>query len=90
MILIKKNFVLNLFELVGLLTHLFVFAIGMGAIAGVVPLARKRRSGFGLILMALAMTIMIFEPRWQLGAGAAAVHVIGFAFALWLLLGRAP
>lgn len=76
-----------MFELVGLLTHLFVFAVGIGAIIGVVPLARGRRAGFGLVLMALAMTVMILEPRWRLGAWAAAAYVVGFAVALWLLLG---
>ena len=49
----------NLFESVGLLSHLFVFAVGVGAIIGAVPLARGRRAGFGLVLMALAMTVMI-------------------------------
>lgn len=75
------------FELVGLLTHLFVFALGVGAVMGVVPLARGRRGGFGLALMALAMTVMILEPRWRLGASGAAAYVVVFAVALWLLLG---
>lgn len=79
----------SLFESVGLLTHLFVLAVGVGALLGIVPLARGRRAGFGLILMALAMTVMILEPRWQLGAWAAAAYVIGFAVALWLLIGPA-
>lgn len=79
--------VLGLFEVIGLLTHLVVFAIGVGALAGIVPLARGRRAGLGLVLMALAMTIMILEPRWQLGAAAAVAYLTGFAVALWLLLG---
>lgn len=78
---------LNLFQVLGLATHFFVFVVGIGAIVKIVPLARGRRAGFGLVLMALAMTVMILEPRWQLGAWSAAAYVVGFALALWLLLG---
>lgn len=78
---------LNLFETLGLVTHLFVFLVGVGAIMGEVPLARGRRAGYGLVLMALAMTIMILEPRWQLGLWGAAAYLVGFVIALWLLLG---
>lgn len=78
---------LNLFETVGLVTHLFVFVLGIGALLRIVPLARGRRAGFGLILMAVAMTIMILEPKWQLGTLGAAAYLFGFVIALWLLLG---
>lgn len=86
--IVFTDFEPNLFELVGLLTHLFVFALGVGVIIGVVPLARGRRGGFGLVLMALAMTVMTLEPRWRLGAWGAAAYVVVFAVALWLLLGQ--
>lgn len=78
---------MTLFELIGLLTHFVIFSVGIGAIWGVVPLARGRRTGFGLVLMALAMTVMILEPTWQLGAWGAMAYIAGFATALWLLLG---
>lgn len=78
---------LTLFEIIGLVSHLFVLIVGVGAIAGVVPLARGRRAGFGLVLMALAMTVMILEPRWQLGAWGGGAYIVGFATAFWLLLG---
>jgi hypothetical protein len=77
------------FELAGLLTHLIVFVIGIGALVGVVPLARGRRAGLGLVLMALSMTVLVLEPRWHLGILAAAAYVTGFTIALWLLLGPA-
>lgn len=78
---------LSLHELVGLLTHLVVFAIGAGAIAGLLPLARGRRSGFGLVLMALAMIVFTVQPRWP-SDGLVAVGYVGiFAAALWLLIG---
>lgn len=75
------------FELAGLLTHVAVLVVGVGGSMGVVPLARGRRSGLGLVLMALAMTVLILEPRWQLGSWAAGTYVAGFAVALWLLIG---
>lgn len=82
---------LNLFETIGLATHLFVLVIGIGAILGIVPLARGRRAGLGLglVLMALAMTLMILEPEWQLGMVGAIAYFFGFFIALWLLLGPA-
>lgn len=45
-------------ELISLLTHLGVFIRGLGGIMKVMPLPRGRRSGLGLVLMALAMTIL--------------------------------
>jgi hypothetical protein len=77
------------FELAGLLTHLVVLAVGVGGSVGVLPLARRRRSGLGLILMALSMTILILQPRWGLDEWAAVVYVLGFMVALWLLIGPA-
>lgn len=77
----------NLYEDLGLATHLFVFVLGFGAMIGIVPLKRGRRAGYGLMLMALVMSIMILEPRWQLGAWGAMAYVVGFVIALWLLLG---
>lgn len=58
---------LNAFQIAGLVTHALVLLIGIGAILGHVPLARGRRAGFGLVLMAAAMTIVVLEPRLQLG-----------------------
>jgi hypothetical protein len=52
-----------------------------------VPLARGRCSDFGLILMALSMTIVILEPRLHLSVLGAGAYVVGFAIGLWLLLG---
>lgn len=74
-------------EAIGLITHFVVFVLGIGAIAGIVPLARGRRAGFGLVLMALSMTLLVLEPRWRLGVAGALLYMIGFAAALWLLLG---
>lgn len=54
---------LNAFQIAGLITHSLVFLIGIGAILGFVPLTRSRRAGFGLVLMAAAMTIVVLEPR---------------------------
>lgn len=81
------NLDIGAFGLIGLLTHLIVFIIGLGALVGIVPLARGRRAGLGLVLMALAMTIMVLEPAWHLGAAAAVAYVAGFTIALWLLIG---
>lgn len=78
---------LSLFQVVGLLTHLLVFALGIGGLAGVVPLARGRRAGLGLVLMALSMGIVIMEPQWRLGAVGAGLYTTGFLGALWLVLG---
>ncbi|MEL6065186.1 hypothetical protein [Methylobacterium sp. DCY52] len=80
---------LNAFQIAGLVNHALVFLIGVGAILGLVPLARGRRSAFGLVLMAGAMTIVVLEPRLQLGAVGVGAHVVGFLSGLWLLLGPA-
>lgn len=76
-------------ELVGLLTHIVVFAIGAGAIAGILPLARGRRSGFGLVLMALAMGVFTTQPRWPFEELMTIGYVGIFIAALWLLIGPA-
>ena len=78
---------LSLLEVAGILTHLAVFMIGVFGIAGIVPLPRGRRSGLGLVLMALVMTLLVVKPGGLLGALAAAGYTIGFAGALWLLIG---
>lgn len=81
---------LSPFELAGLLTHLVVLAIGVGGIVGLVPLSRGRRSGLGLVLMALAMAVLVVPPLWRLGEPTAtAGYVLVFAIALWLLIGPA-
>lgn len=74
------------YELVGIVTHLFVLAVGVGGMANWVPLPRGRRSGLGLVLMALSMFLLMFAPRWQLDFLAAAGHAGLFFLALWLLL----
>lgn len=56
---------LSPFELAGLLTHLAVFVVGLGGSVGILPLARGRRSGLGLILMALSMTVLVLQPVLQ-------------------------
>lgn len=78
---------LSLFQIVGLLTHLLVFALGVGGLTGVVPLARGRRAGLGLVLMAISMGVVIMEPQWHLGGAGAGAYTIGFLAALWLVLG---
>ncbi len=80
---------LSPFETVGLLTHLVVLVVGLAGTAKVLPLPRGRRSGLGLALMALAMTVLVVWPRWQQSGDwvAAAVYAAGFALALWLLVG---
>lgn len=80
---------LNAFQIAGLLTHALVLLIGLGAILGLVPLARGRRAGVGLVLMAAAMTIVVLEPLLNLHALGVAAYVIGFLTGLWLLLGPA-
>ncbi len=84
---------LSPFELAGLLTHLAVFVVGLGGSVGILPLARGRRSGLGLILMALSMTVLVlqpvFQPRWLPDGWTAIGYVVGFAIALWLLIGPA-
>lgn len=79
---------LSPFDLAGLLTHLAVLGLGVAGVAGVVALPRRRRSGLGLILMALAMAAIVIEPRSATGEFVqAVVHVVLFAIALWLLIG---
>lgn len=75
------------FEMAGLLTHLAVLVIGVGGTVSVVPLARGRRSGLGLVLMALAMAVLVLQPRLNFGWWAVASYVAGFAVALWMLIG---
>ncbi len=77
----------NAFEVLGLVTHAFVLVLGFGGVFGVIPLARGRRSGYGLLLMALSMALVVMEPRWQLGIVGALVYTAAFMTALWLLLG---
>lgn len=74
-------------EVAGLLTHALVLALGVGGLAGVIPLARGRRGGLGLVLMALAMGIVVLEPTWRLGPLSAALYTLAFLSGLWLLLG---
>lgn len=78
------------YELAGLLTHAVVFAVGLGAISGLVPLARGRRSGLGLVLMAASMLLLIIGPGWNLGLAASVGHAVLFFAALWLLIGPVP
>lgn len=75
------------FELVELLTHGFVLLLGLGGLIGLIPLARGRRAGLGLLLMAGSMALVFMEPRWQLGALGATAYTVAFLTALWLLLG---
>ncbi|MEE3502926.1 hypothetical protein [Acidiphilium acidophilum] len=78
---------LNSFQLAGLLTHLFVLVLGIGGIIGIIPLARGRRAGSGLVLMAISMDIVILAPRWNFGTIGVSAYVVGFLAGLWLLLG---
>ncbi|WP_235705933.1 MULTISPECIES: hypothetical protein [Acidiphilium] len=78
---------LNSFQLAGLLTHLFVLALGLGGLIGIIPLARGRRAGSGLVLMAISMGIVILAPRWNFGIAGVSAYVVGFLAGLWLLLG---
>ena len=75
------------FELVGLLTHALVLILGLGGLVGLIPLARGRRAGAGLLLMAGSMALVVMEPRWNLWLMGAAAYTIAFLAALWLLLG---
>lgn len=75
------------FQLVGLSTHLHVLALGVGGLLGIIPFARGRRTGLGLLLMAAAMGLVVMEPRWHLGLLGAGAYTLGFLTALWLLLG---
>ncbi len=78
---------LNQFQIAGLATHLLVLALGIGGMTGIVPLARGRRAGVGLILMAVAMSIVVLQPLLHWGVLAIGVYVLGFLTGLWLLLG---
>lgn len=80
---------LNALQIAGFVTQALVFLFGVGSILGPVPLARGRRAGFGLVLMAAAMTIMVLEPRLQSGAVGGGAYVVGFLSELWLHLGPA-
>ena len=75
------------FELVGLLTHVLVLPLGLGGLLVLIPLARGRRAGAGLLLMAGSMALIIMEPRLQLGFVGATAYAAAFLAALWLLLG---
>lgn len=78
------------YELAGLLTHAVVLALGVGAISGLVPLARGRCTGLGLVLMAVSMIVLIIGPGWDLGVTASVGHALFFFVALWLLIGPGP
>lgn len=58
---------LSQYVFVGLVSHLVVLIVGIGGVAGVVPLPRGRRSGLGLCLMAVAMALLVLAPGWRLG-----------------------
>ncbi|HJS87109.1 MAG TPA: hypothetical protein VJ779_16755 [Acetobacteraceae bacterium] len=73
--------------ILGLLTHLLVLGLGVGGLLGLVPLARGRRAGLGLVLMVVAMSIVVPDPHWHLGLAGGVAYVVSFLFALWLLLG---
>lgn len=75
------------FELVGLLTHALVLLLGLCGLIGLIPLARGRRAGAGLLLMAGFMALAVMEPRCQLGLMGATAYTVAFLAALWLLLG---
>ena len=79
---------LTVFDWAGLVTHGVVLALGLGGIVGAVPLPRGRRSGSGLVLMAVSMVVLLVAGRRPpAGLVPALVHVVTFAFALWLLIG---
>lgn len=79
---------LSLFDLAGLLTHVAVLGLGLAGIADVVALPRGRRSGLGLVLMAVAMAALMIEPRSARGELLqAGIHVVLFSLGLWLLIG---
>lgn len=75
------------FELVGLLTHALVLLLGVGGLISLIPLARGRRAGAALLLMAGSMALVVMEPRWQLGLVGATAYTVAFMAALWLLMG---
>lgn len=76
-------------ELAGMVTHVGVLSLGVGGLLGLESLPRGRRSGVGLVLMALAMALLIAWPRWRFGPelATAAGHVGLFCVGLWLLIG---
>lgn len=76
------------FLLAGLLTHLVVLGLGVGGMARLVPLPRGRRSGLGLVLMALAMAALMLPARGTaMRTVAGLAHAALFGIALWLLVG---
>lgn len=50
-------------------------------------LARGKRAGAGLVLMAASMNILMLAPQWGFETAGAAIYTIGFLSALWLPLG---
>lgn len=81
---------LTVFDWAGLLTHAVVLVLGLGGLVGAVPLPRGRRSGFGLVMMAVSMVVLLAGARRPTaGVAPALVHVVTFALALWLLIGPA-
>ena len=74
-------------ELVALLLHVGVLAIGVGGMLGVVPLPRGRRSGLGLALMATSMLVLFAAPAWNLGPLATTGFLAAFVPGLWLVAG---
>ncbi|MDA8185891.1 MAG: hypothetical protein M0005_11630 [Actinomycetota bacterium] len=74
-------------ELVALLLHIGVLAIGVGGMLGVVPLPRGRRSGLGLALMATSMLVLFAAPAWNLGPLGTTGFLGAFVPGLWLVAG---
>ena len=74
-------------ELVALLLHVGVLAIGVGGMLGVVPLPRGRRSGLGLALMATSMLVLFAAPAWNLGPLGTTGFLAAFVPGLWLVAG---
>ncbi len=74
-------------EPVALLLHVGVLAIGVGAMLGVVPLPRGRRSGLGLALMATSMLVLFAAPAWNLGPLATTGFLAAFVPGIWLVAG---
>lgn len=72
-------------ELVALLLHVGVLAIGVGGMLGVVPLPRGRRSGLGLALMATSMLVLFSAPAWNLGPLATTGFLAAFVPGIWLV-----
>ena len=78
---------MSVVEIAGFATHTLVLLLGLGGVLGIIPLARGRRGGAGLILMAVAMTVLVAAPRLPSPLTASMAYVVGFLAALWLLLG---